>query len=98
MLHDWKDDDCLRILRACRAAMGPDGIFLLDEDILDPDPMRGKANTYLVDMQMMAMFGHARERTQTELHDLLNTSGFVLRRVIPTGSAVSIIEAIPAKS
>jgi hypothetical protein len=98
VLHDWKDEDCLRILRSCRTAMGPDGRLLLGEDILDPDPIRGKANTYLVDMQMMAMFGHARERTQAELHDLLNTSGFVLQRVIPTGSAVSIMEAIPAKA
>jgi len=98
VLHDWKDEDCLRILRSCRTAMGADGILLLGEDILEPDPMRGKAKTYLVDMQMMAMFGHARERTQAEWHDLLNTAGFAFQRVIPTGSAVSIIEAIPAKA
>lgn len=95
VLHDWKDDDCLRILRTCRAAMGADARLLLGEDILDPDPARGKANTYLVDMQMMAMFGHARERSETELRNLLSLSGFVLRRVIPTKSAVSIIEAMP---
>lgn len=96
VLHDWKDQDCLRILRSCRTAMGPDGILLLGEDILDPDPNPSKANTYLVDMQMMAMFGNARERTQAELCDLLHTTGFILRRVIPTGSTVSIIETIPS--
>jgi len=95
VLHDWKDDDCLRILRACRAAMRSDARLLLGEDILDPNPARGKANTYLVDMQMMAMFGHARERSETEIRNLLSLSGFVLRRVIPTKSAVSIIEAMP---
>ena len=50
---------------------------------------------YLVDMQMMAMFGHARERDETEIRNLLSLSGFDLRRVIPTNSAVSIVEAIP---
>ena len=96
VLHDWKDEDCLRILRACRAAMRPDAVLLLGEDILDPDPARGKANTYLVDVQMMAMFGHARERSKVELDGLLRLSGFTLRRVVPTSSAVSIIEAAPA--
>jgi hypothetical protein len=98
VLHDWKDEDCLRILSCCHTAMDADAVLLLGEDILDPDPIRGNANTYLVDMQMMAMFGHARERTRAELHDLLNAAGFILQRVIPTGSAVSIIEATPAKT
>jgi hypothetical protein len=75
--------------------MQSDARLLLGEDILDPDPARGKANTYLVDMQMMAMFGHARERSETEIRNLLSLSGFVLRRIIPTKSAVSIIEAMP---
>jgi len=97
VLHDWKDEDCLQILRSCRRAMGPSAMLLLGEDILDPDPTCGKANTYLVDMQMMAMFGHARERTEAELRDLLNMAGFVLQRVIPTRSLVSVIEAIPVK-
>ncbi len=96
VLHDWKDEDCLRILRACRAAMRPDAVLLLGEDILDPDPARGRAGTYLVDIQMMAMFGYARERSKAELSNLLKLSGFILRRVIPTASAVSIVEALPS--
>jgi hypothetical protein len=31
VLHNWKDDDCLRILRACRHAMRADAVLLLGE-------------------------------------------------------------------
>src|SRR4029078_8924662 len=55
VLHDWSDPDCIKILRACRAAMGPRSLLLVCEQILDSqcaDP-----STYLVDTHMMAMFG-----------------------------------------
>jgi hypothetical protein len=94
VLHDWCDEDCLRILRACRAAMGPEVLLLIGELILDPDPARGRPIGYLHDMQMMAMFGSARERTEAEFRGLLAEAGFTLRRVIPTGSPVSILEGV----
>lgn len=94
VLHDWPDEDCLRILRACRAAMGPRSLLFVAEHILEPDPARGRATGYLIDVQMMAMFG-ARERSEAEFRSLLDQSGFSLRRVIPTASPVYIIEAVP---
>jgi hypothetical protein len=93
VLHNWMDDDCLRILRACRAGVEADAVLLLGEDILEPDPARGDATGYLIDVQMMAMFGHARARSEAEFRSLLERSGFVLERVIPTASPVSIVEA-----
>jgi O-methyltransferase domain len=93
VLHDWGDEDCLRILRACRAAMGPGALLLIGELILDPDPARGRPTDYLLDMQMMAIFGIARERTEAEFRGLLAEAGFALRRAIPTGSPISILEA-----
>ena len=96
VLHDWADEDCLRILRCCRAVMATNAVLLLGEQLLDRDPARGRPIGYLVDMQMMAMFGSARERTEDEFQSLLAESGFVLRRIIPTESPVSIVEATPA--
>lgn len=95
VLHDWPDEDCLRILRACRAAMRSHARLLLGEQILEPDPARGRATGYLIDVQMMAMFGRARQRSEADFRCLLDQSGFSLRRVIPTASPVSIIEAEP---
>lgn len=95
ILHDWSDEDCSRILRTCRAAMGSNARLLIVEQILELDPTRGRPADYLVDIQMMAMFDSARERTETEFRDLLIRSGFRLERLIPTASPVWIIEASP---
>ncbi len=92
VLHDWSDDDCIRILRSCRAAMDPDSRLLIVEQLLEPDPRRGRPTSYLVDTQMMAMFGSARERTKNEFDKLLAASGLRAQRVIATTSPVWIIE------
>lgn len=96
VLHDWSDEDCLRILHNCRAAMAGDARLLVVEQILEPDPAVGAPAGYLVDTQMMAMFGSARERSASEFSELLAASGFAVSRIKPTPSPVSIVEAMPA--
>ena len=96
VLHNWPDGDCVRILQSCRRAMRPDARLLIVEQLLKTDPARAQPTDYLVDLQMMAMFGDARERTSAEFERLMAASGFSLVRVIPTASAVSIIEIAPA--
>jgi hypothetical protein len=95
VLHDWPDEECVRILRTCRAAMDPYALLLLGEQILEPDPARGRATGYLIDAQMMAMFGRARERSEIDFRGLFDQSGFSLRRVVSTASPISLIEAAP---
>ncbi|MDR6534475.1 methyltransferase [Variovorax soli] len=95
VLHNWPDTECVQILRNCRAAMASDARLLVVEQIIEPDPARGRPAGYLVDMQMMAMFGTARERTIPEFDELFERSGFTRQRVIATGSPVSVIEALP---
>jgi hypothetical protein len=93
VLHDWADSDCIRILRACRAAIGPKSLLLVCEQVLDAectDPA-----VYLIDTQMMAMFGHARERSVSDFHELFVCAGFVPARIISTASPISILEAVP---
>jgi hypothetical protein len=93
VLHDWSDPDCVKILRACRAAVGTRSLLLVCEQILDPDCADPSA--YLIDTHVMAMFGQARERTVTDLHGLLDSAGFEPTRVISTSSPISIFEAMP---
>jgi hypothetical protein len=73
--------------------MRPEALLLVGEQILDPDPARGRPTDYLLDTQMMAIFGSARSRTEEEHCALLRQSGLGLRRVISTVSPVSILEA-----
>jgi hypothetical protein len=95
VLHDWPDEEAARILSCCRTAMDADARLLVVEGLLHPDPSRGVQTEYLLDMQMMAMFGNARERTEAEFGELLDSAGFRLVRTIATDSAVSILEAAP---
>jgi hypothetical protein len=95
VLHDWADDDCLRILAACRAAMRDGAKLLIGERLLDPDPSIGDPIGYLVDTHMMAMFGEARERSEAEFRALLEPSGFAISRVVATASPFAIVEAVP---
>jgi SAM-dependent methyltransferase len=95
VLHNWADEDVLSILRSFRAAMGSKGRLLVVEQILAPDPSHGRPADYLVDMQMTAIYGSARQRTEAEFRALLTPAGFELLRVIPTASQVSILEAVP---
>jgi hypothetical protein len=76
--------------------MAPGARLLIGEQILDPDPARGAPASYLIDLQMMAMFGSARERLQAEFQDLLGAAGFRFLRTVATASSIAIIEAEPA--
>ena len=97
VLHDWPDEDCLHILRTCRKAMRADSRLLVVEQLLEPDPARGQPMDYLSDMQMMAMFGSARERTRDEFAALLHSAGFEWTGVTATASPAAIIEARPGQ-
>lgn len=93
VLHDWSDDDCLRILRNCRRAMRQNTRLLVIERILQPDPACGDPLDYLTDMQMMVVFQGGRERTLPEFQRLLDETGFGPARITRTASPVWIIEA-----
>ena len=69
--------------------------LLIGEVVLEPDPARGKANDYVMDVQMMAIFGDARNRTREEFEELLGRSGFGLTCILPTQAPGSLVEAVP---
>jgi hypothetical protein len=90
ILHDWSDDDCLRILRSCQRAMNADSRLLVVDTVLPSgnDPHPAKA----VDIIMMSMLG-GKERSAAEFTELLAEAGFTVIRVLATQSSTSIIEA-----
>jgi hypothetical protein len=93
IIHDWNEDQCLTILGHCRKAITPDGRLLIVEMVLPAGdtPHPGK----ILDMVMLVMPG-GQERTEAEYASLLGKAGFRLNRVVPTASAVSVVEAVPA--
>jgi hypothetical protein len=95
IIHDWTETQCLTILGNCRRAMKPGARLLIIEMVLAAGdaPHPGK----MLDIIMLTIPG-GRERTEHEYRELLEKAGFRLTRVVPTQSAVSIVEALPQVS
>jgi hypothetical protein len=93
IIHDWTEEQCLTILGNCRRAMTTNGRVLIIEMVLPPGdaPHPGK----MLDMMMLVGPG-GRERTEPEYRALLEKAGFRLTQVVPTRSAASVVEAVPA--
>lgn len=93
IVHDWDDGENATILGNVREAMKPDGKLLIVEMVLPVDdaPHMGK----MLDMMMMLVPG-GEERTPSEYAALLEPNGFRVNRLVPTASAVSVIEAVRA--
>jgi hypothetical protein len=92
ILHDWPDEQCLAILRACRAALAPGGRLLVVEYLLVP----GATPPHIawLDLQMLVEFGEGRQRSVDEFRQLFEATGFRLDSVIST-SDVGIVIATP---
>jgi hypothetical protein len=78
------------LLKNIREVIPAGGKLLLAEAVLDdsPAPHFGK----FIDIEMIAFVG-GKERTAAEFRELLHSAGFLLRRVIPTKSPLSLLEA-----
>ncbi len=93
VIHDWNDEDALKILENCRRAIPAHGQLLLIESVLKPpnQPDPGRFN----DLTMLVVAPGGRERTEAEFSELLREAAFALTRVLPATSLTSIIEASP---
>lgn len=92
ILHDWNDADALRILASCHRAMQQRGTLLIVEMLVGTKNQHSLAK--FSDIGMLVLTG-GRERTEYEFRELLRNAGFVLRRVLPTASGYSVLEAVP---
>jgi hypothetical protein len=95
ILHDWDDDQALRILNTCARAMPVQAALLVIERFVGP-PNEDAAGK-LADLTMLVGPG-GRERTQEELADLLHEGGFRVDQVIATGTPLHITVARRSES
>jgi hypothetical protein len=93
VLHDWEDDDALRILARCRAAIPARGALLVVErDLGAPNE---DADAKLSDLNMLVGPG-GRERTRDEFAALFAAGGFALQSTTLSAIGLSVFEAHPA--
>jgi SAM-dependent methyltransferase len=90
ILHDWNDDDAIRILRNCHRVLPKGGRVLVVEAVVPPPGQPGFAK--LLDLEMLVLTPRGRERTENEFAALFERGGFQLTRVVPTPSAVCVVE------
>ncbi|MGA9476095.1 MAG: methyltransferase [Terriglobales bacterium] len=91
ILHDWKDDRCLKILANCRRALeGRENGRLLIVDSVVPETSDPHPSKWL-DIEMLLMPG-GRERTRPEWEALFAQAGFEIARIVPLKAAESLIE------
>ncbi|MCB9519679.1 MAG: methyltransferase [Myxococcales bacterium] len=91
VLHNWDDDDAARILGACAAGMTPGGRVLVVEGLLIPG---GRADgTRLLDLEMLVLCGHGRERSKPEFRALIGRAGLRLQRTVDLGAS-RILECV----
>jgi SAM-dependent methyltransferase len=98
VLHGYKDDAAIALLRNCRTVLPPDGRLLIIEFLL-PDvvdhPDENLEPRCMSDLNMLAVTG-GKERSAVEWKALLKSSGLDYRNIHPVpGELLSIIEAAP---
>lgn len=93
IIHDWADDEARRILQATRRSMGHQSKMLVIECVVPPgnEPSLSKA----LDLHMMVVLG-AKERTEEEHRQLLQSAGLELTQVLAPQQQLNLIEARPA--
>ena len=97
VLHGYKDDAAIGILRKCHSVLSKEGRllvieFVLPDAVTDADPELERR--LMSDLNMLVVTG-GKERTATAWKALLTNAGFEIQYVIPVpGESVSIIEAL----
>jgi hypothetical protein len=94
VLHDWRDEDCIRILRNCRQVMKPGAKLLLVESVIWPGGGSKSIGNKFLDLQML-INSTSRERIAEEFAHLFEASGLKLARVFSTKADFGIIEGVP---
>jgi len=92
ILHDWSDEECVRILGSIRAAIRPQGRLAVIETLLPETPCPHPANN--LDIAMM-VWGTGHERKRSGFEALFAKSGFRLDRITENPDGPSVIEAVP---
>uniref|UniRef100_A0A0D6QSW5 O-methyltransferase domain-containing protein n=1 Tax=Araucaria cunninghamii TaxID=56994 RepID=A0A0D6QSW5_ARACU len=76
VLHDWDDEQCIKLLKKCYEATPPEGKVLIVEAVIDEKQGSMRRTGLLYDMLMMACTEGGRERTEEEFKELFCSAGF----------------------
>jgi hypothetical protein len=91
-LLNWNPEQAALILRRCREAMAPGARLLVGEPLL---PERAVPFSDAFNDLNLLVLGGGQMLTESKLAELFATAGLRLTRVLPTGTRLSLLEALP---
>jgi DNA-binding HxlR family transcriptional regulator len=91
VLHNWSDEQALRLLNHCRSALGPSSQLLIVEGVLLPGNLRDL--TSMMDLEMMVLTGEGRERSKPEFRRLLGQARLELTHMAPLSLGARVLVA-----
>lgn len=92
ILHDWNDEQAVRILSNVVKAMPADGRVVVIEAVVPEGDVAHSAK--LMDIVMLAMH-EGKERTQAEFATLFASAGLRHTKTVPTTASISLLIAEP---
>jgi O-methyltransferase domain len=97
ILHDWSDEDCIKILQRCKKAIPPrdvGGKVIIVDIVVGSAEKAHWESQLLFDMLMMTLTT-GRERDEKEWWNLFKQAGFSSYKINATLGVRSIIEVYP---
>ncbi|XP_061351742.1 isoflavone-7-O-methyltransferase 9-like [Gastrolobium bilobum] len=99
VLHNWSDDDCIRILKNCKEAISGKGkggkVIIIDIVINEKQDELGMTEVkLLLDIAMMTSL-NGKERDEKDWKRLFDKAGFEHYKIFPTFGFRSLIELYP---
>ncbi|KAH0450612.1 hypothetical protein IEQ34_021304 [Dendrobium chrysotoxum] len=99
ILHDWSDEDCVRILQRCKEAIPPKEkggkVIVIDMVVgVGINTQTAVETQLLFDLEMMILLT-GKERDENEWHELFVAAGFSNYKITSTIGLRSIIEVYP---
>lgn len=94
ILHNWNDEECVKILNKCKEAIPSHGKVIIIETVLENKKEDNKLieTQFFYDMQMMVLFA-GKERNEKEWANLIFSAGFSNYKITP--GLISLIEVYP---
>lgn len=92
IVHDWSDEDAVRILANCRKAMKPNGKILVVEAVIPPG--NGPHPFKWLDLTMLMIGG--KERNKGQFEAIFERAGLQINRILSVTPAISVVEGITA--
>ncbi|GFY88185.1 O-methyltransferase family protein [Actinidia rufa] len=97
IMHNWSDEDCIKILKNCRKAIPEKtGKVVILDVVVNPESDNAFDRVGMIfDIMMMALFSGGKERTELQWKRILEGGGFPRYKIIKIPTVESIIEAYP---